>query len=159
MELNPIIKQALLDIDFIERYQRLSDEYSAEKVPSKERLVYVDGDEVFEMLSKLGYESSFDSREKFFKIKEEHLGKYRFGFHISLRDGNAELIWVVKEGDNVLLGLPWGIYSRLMIDPDYRIKRPVYGTYDDLEHILEVAFEMYKDFKNAIGRLTDTRIV
>ena len=159
MELNPIVKQTLVDIDFIERYQRLSDEYSAEKVPSNERLVYVDGDEVFEMLSKLGYESSFDSREKFFKIKEEPLGKYRFGFHISLRDGNAELIWVVREGDTVILGSPWGIYSRLMIDPDYRIKRPVYGTYDDLEHILEVAFEMYEDFKNAMGRLTDTGLV
>lgn len=61
MELNPIVKQALEDIDFIERYQRLSDEYSAEKVPSEERLVYVDGDEVFEMLSKLGYESSLDN--------------------------------------------------------------------------------------------------
>ena len=105
MELNPIIKQALVDIDFIGRYQRLSDEYSAEKVPSKERLVYVDGDEVFEMLSKLGYESSFDSREKFFKIKEEQFGKYKFGFHISLRDGNAELIWVVREGDTVTKGL------------------------------------------------------
>ena len=159
MELNSIIKQALLDIDFIERYQRLSDEYSAEKVPSEERLVYVDGDEVFEMLSKLGYESSFDSREKFFKIKEEQFGKYKFEFHISLRDGNAELIWVVREGDTVILGLPWGIYSRLMIDPDYRIKRPFYGTYDDLENILVVAFEMYKDFKKAIGRLTDTRLV
>lgn len=45
-----------------------------------------------------------------------------------------------------------------MVDPDYRIKRPVYGTYDDLEHILEVAFEMYKDFKNAIGRLTDFQV-
>ena len=158
MELNPIIKQALVDIDFIERYQRLSDEYSAEMVPSEERLVYVDKDEVFEMLSKLGYESSFDSREKFFKIKEEQFGKYKFGFHISLRDGNAELIWVVREGDTVILGLPWGIYSRLMINPDYRIKRPFYGTYDDLENILEVAFEMYKDFKNAICRLTDTRL-
>lgn len=158
MELNPIIKQALVDIDFIERYQRLSDEYSAEMVPSEERLVYVDKDEVFEMISKLGYESSFDSREKFFKIKEEQFGKYRFGFHISLREGNAELIWVVREGDTVILGLPWGIYSRLMINPDYRIKRPFYGTYDDLEHILEVAFEMYKDFKNAICRLTDTRL-
>lgn len=61
MELNPIVKQALEDIDFIERYQRLSDEYSAEKVPSKERLVYVDGDEVFEILSKLGFESSLDN--------------------------------------------------------------------------------------------------
>ena len=47
----------------------------------------------------------------------------------------------------------------MMINPDYRIKRPFYGTYDDLENILEVAFEMYKDFKKAIGRLTDTRIV
>ena len=103
----------------------------------------------------MGNLHSFDSHEKFFKIKEEQFGKYKFGFHISLRDGNAELIWVVREGNTVILGLLWGIYSRLMIDPDYRIKRPFYGTYDDLEHILEVAFEMYKDFKNAMGRSTD----
>ena len=149
MELNPIIKQALVDIDFIERYQRLSDEYSAEKVPSKERLVYVDGDEVFEILSKLGFESSFDSHERFFKIKEEKIGKYIFGFHIILR-GYVDLIWVVKEDDNVLLGSPWGTYSRRLISLDYKIKHPFYGSYDDVERILNIAFEMYKDFKNAV---------
>ena len=154
MELNPIVKKALVNIDFIERYQRLSDEYSAEKIPFEKRLEKIDRAEVFKILSKFGYEPSYDSREKFYKIKEESIGKYKFGFHMSFR-GDAELIWVLREGDEVLLGSPWGIYSRLMINPDHRIKRPLYGSYEDLESILTTAFEMYDDFKNAVIALQD----
>ena len=149
MELNPIVKEALVNIDFIERYQRLSNEFSDEKIPSEKRLVNVDKTEVFRILNKLGYEASYDSRERFFKIKEERIGKYSFGFYMILR-GYADLIWVIREDDQVLLGAPWGTYSKRMLDPEQKIKHPFYGTYDDLEQILTTAFEMYKDFKKAI---------
>ena len=32
---------------------------------------------------------------------------------------------------------------------NYRIKKPVFGTYEDLEDILKTAFGMYEDFKLA----------
>ena len=83
-------------------------------------------------------------------MEEEHIGKYSFGFHIILRDGTADLVWIVREGDVLLLGSPWGTYSRRLIDVDYRIKKPVFGTYEDLEAILKIAFEMYEDFKCAL---------
>lgn len=150
MELNPIVKEALVVINFVDRYQKLSDEYSYDKVPSEQRLNKVDKSEIFKILSKIGFESSYDSHERFFKIKEEKNGKYIFGFHIILRDGYVDLIWVVKENDNVLLGSPWGTYSRRLISLDYKIKHPFYGSYDDVERILNIAFEMYKDFKNAV---------
>lgn len=33
---------------------------------------------------------------------------------------------------------------------DYRIKKPVFGTYEELEDILKEAFGMYEDFKLAL---------
>lgn len=98
----------------------------------------------------LGYDSKFDSREKFYKLKEEKIGNYVFGFHISLYDGTVELIWVVKENDKVLLGSPWGTYAKRLIDSSYIIKKPIIGDYDDLECVLREAFIMFEDFKKAI---------
>ena len=103
-----------------------------------------------EMIRAAGYSPQFNTKEKFYKIEEEHIGKYSFGFHIILRDGTADLVWIVREGDVLLLGSPWGTYSRRLIDVDYRIKKPVFGTYEDLEAILKIAFEMYEDFKCAL---------
>ena len=69
---------------------------------------------------------------------------------IILRYGIAELVWVVEEGGVLLLGAPWSTYSRRLIDVNYRIKNPVFGTYEDLEEILKIVFEMYEDFKRAL---------
>lgn len=62
----------------------------------------------------------------------------------------ADLVWVVKTDNELLLGEPWGEYSRLLIDIGYRIKKPIFGTYEDLEEIVKISFEMYEDFKKAI---------
>ncbi|EOS33249.1 hypothetical protein C804_02243 [Lachnospiraceae bacterium A4] len=42
------------------------------------------------------------------------------------------------------------VYSRRLIDVNYWIKKPVFGTYEDLEDILKTAFGMYEDFKTAL---------
>ena len=147
MELNPIVKSSLIKIDFIKRYETLSNQYNAERNPADERLLHIDGSEVMEIIRNLGYVPKFNSREKFFKIEEERSGEYTFGFHIILRGGSTEFVWIVKEGKEVLLGSPWGVYAKRIIDPSYRIKLPIFGTYEDLEDILRIAFGMYEDFK------------
>ena len=101
------------------------------------------------MIQKCGYYPVFDKKEKFYKIKEE-VSDYIFGFHIILKYGMVDLVWVVKKEGKLILGLPWGEYSRLLIDKNYRIRKPVFGTYDDVEKILEIAFKMYEDFKKEI---------
>lgn len=146
-ELNPKIKDTLIKIDFIKRYEELSAQFSSDRVPADERLIYIDGEEVKEMISELGYFPRFDVKEKFYKIKEEQIGEFSFGVHIILRYGIVELVWAVKENGTLLLGSPWGTYSKRLIDASYRIKPPVFGTYEDLEDILEITFEMYEDFK------------
>lgn len=150
MELNPKIKCSLIKIDFIDRYEKLSNKFSAERTPSGRRLVYIDGEEVMEIIQELGYSPLFNTKEKFYKIKEEHIDKFTFGVHIILRGGMVDLVWVVKENDEILLGAPWGTYSKRLIDINYRIKKPIFGTYEDLDEILKVSFEMYEDFKRAL---------
>lgn len=149
MELNPKIKCSLIKIDFIERYEKLSNKFNAERTPSSRRLVYIDGEEVMEIIQELGYFPLFNTKEKFYKIKEEQIEKFTFGVHIILRGGMVDLVWVVKENDEILLGAPWGTYSKRLIDINYIIKKPIFGTYEDLEEILKVSFEMYEDFKRA----------
>ena len=149
-ELNPKIKDALLNINFVERYEKLSARFSAAKIPQDDRLIYMDGEEVMAMIRAAGYSPQFNTREKFYRIKEEYIGKYTFNIHIILRSGIAELVWVVEEGGVLLLGAPWSMYSRRLIDVNYRIKNPVFSTYEDLEEILKIIFEMYEDFKRAL---------
>ncbi len=149
VELDSRIKEALIKINFIERYEKLSNAFYEIKTPSDKRLIYIDGEEVMETIQDMGYMVDFDKKEKFYKLKEEEKGSFTFGFHIILYSGMVDLVWVVKENNKLILGAPWGTYSRRLIDSRYRIKKPIFGTYDDLEEILKIAFEMYEDFKKA----------
>lgn len=150
IELNSKIKDALIKMDFIKQYENLSNKFNAERTPSSNRLVYIDGEEVMEMIQNLGYSPVFERKEKFYKIKEEQIGTFITGVHIILRDGTVDLVWIVRENGELLLGAPWGTYSKRLIDNSYRIKKPIFGTYEDLEEIIKIAFEMYEDFKIAL---------
>lgn len=147
MELSPKIKEALIKIDFIKRYEEISNKYNLERISSSRRLVYLDGEEVMEIVRDLGYSPIFDSKEKFYKIVQEQCGDFSFCVHIILRDGMVDLVWVVREKEELLLGAPWGTYTRRLIDSSYRIKKPIFGNYEDLREILDVTFKMYEDFK------------
>ena len=52
--------KALLDIDFIKRYEALSKEYDLERLGDKTRLKYLDGELVMDMISEAGYTSDFE---------------------------------------------------------------------------------------------------
>lgn len=150
IELNSKIKDALTKIDFVKRYEELSNNFNAERTPSSNRLVYIDGEEVMETIRDFGYSPLFDVKEKFYKIKEEQIGEYTFGVHVILQGGMVDLVWVVRDNEELLLGAPWGTYSRRLIDSSYRIKKPIIGTYEDLEEILKISFKMYEDFKRIL---------
>lgn len=150
IELNSTIKEALNKIEFIKRYEELSQKFNSERIPSSERLRYIDGEEVMDMICALGYKALFDTKEKFYKIEEEKVGKYTFCVHIILQGVMTELVWVVKKDDELILGAPLGTYSRRLIDVNYRIKAPVFGTYEDLEEIIKISFGMYEDFKKCL---------
>jgi len=50
IELSHKIKEALIKIDFIKRYEEISKKYNVDRTPSSKRLVYLDGEEVMEII-------------------------------------------------------------------------------------------------------------
>jgi len=150
IELNPKIKKALLDINFIKRYEFLSNSFDNVKTPLKERLHYFDGELIIESISRLGYTVQFELKEKYFKIQEQQIKNYTFAINLILDGGMADIVWIVKENNKLILGLPLGEFSRLIISPDYKIKKPIFGTYEDLDEIFRISFQMFEDFKNAL---------
>lgn len=152
IELNPKIKKALLDINFIKRYEFLSNSFDDVKTPLKERLHYYDGEIIIESINQLGYTVQFEPKEKYFKIQEQQIKNYAFAINLILDGGMADIVWIVKENNKLILGLPLGEFSRLIISPDYKIKKPIFGTYEDLDEIFRISFLMFEDFKNALIR-------
>lgn len=68
IDLHPKIKEALIKMDFLKRYEELSKIYNSERTPSENRLIYIDGEEVLEMIAENGYVPQFDNKEKFYEI-------------------------------------------------------------------------------------------
>lgn len=151
MEFNPIIEKVLMKIDFVERYKSLSDEYNDIKTPLSERLRYIDGEIIIECVENLGYTVFFDSKDKFFFIKDEQINdKYKTLVKFDLNGGMVEFIWEVWLNNEVILGSPWGTYATRMGKNIGRIKKPIFGTYEDLDDIFRIGFELYEDFKRVL---------
>lgn len=149
MKIDKRILEALQDINFVERYEKLSNYYSQERTPEGKELDYFDGDFLMEIVESLGHKVQYDKRERFFYIELETAGEFRFGFHFAFEYGRLELIWVIYEGEEAIMGSPFVSYARWLISRDYIILDPVLSNYDDFEDVMKIAFEMYEDFKQA----------
>ena len=68
--LNPKVKDALVTINFITRYERLSSHFNADRTPTENRLIYIDGEEVMGMIKDLGYSPQFNAKNNFIKLKK-----------------------------------------------------------------------------------------
>ncbi|WP_148877211.1 hypothetical protein [Streptococcus sp. Marseille-P7375] len=149
MKLDTRVEQALLEINFVERYEKLSTYYSQKRTPKGQELDYFDGDFLMEIVELLGYKAQYDKRERFFHIDLEEIGNFRFGFHFAFERGRLELIWVIYEGNKAIMGSPFASYAKWLISRDYIILDPVISDYVDYRDVMKIAFEMYEDFKQA----------
>ncbi|MBA4538330.1 hypothetical protein H1Z61_14600 [Bacillus aquiflavi] len=144
-EMKPEIKATLKKIEFIDRYKEMSNRFNGNPDDSFENYEI---EKVIEIINTLGYDASFDKKENFIKVGVvDNSPNYMIWFNIILEYGMTEFIWVVYHNNEVRLGSPWSVYSRLLIDPSERILEPVFRNYIELEEILKEAFLMYEDFK------------
>ena len=146
-DLKPEIKQALTKMNFINKFEELSKKYSPEKVSMEDRLLDLDIAAVMKIIENLGYSVSFNKSEKFVRVEEVIQKDLVFGVNIMFPNGRADFIWEVRHNEEVRLGSPWTVYSRLLIDSNYRIQMPAFRDYNELEALLKESFEMYEEFK------------
>ena len=153
MKLYTRVEQALIEINFVERYENISKKYSRERTPKGQELDYFDGDFLMEIVELLGYKVQYDKRERFFHIELEEIGHFRFGFHFSFERGRLELIWVIYEGNKAIMGSPFASYAKWLISRDYIILDPVISDYVDFRDVMKIAFDMYEDFKQVFLKI------
>lgn len=134
----------LMNIKFIERYKEIAKKYLFNANESFENY---DSDEVLSIINDLGYEVSFNKKEKFFKIIESY-SPYRFQFNISLKYGATEFIWSVWKDSELKMGGTWGILKEQLdgLEND-KVRKPIFRNYEELKEILADAFSIYEDFK------------
>lgn len=146
MELDVKLKPVLTKIDFVNRYQKLSDKFQTDESSFSN---YNDST-VKEIIESYGYKVKFNKSEKFFKILEKE-NDYKFQFNIVLKYGIVELIWDVLENNQRLsLGGPWGLITKLYMKNEVSIPLPKFCNYMDLKEILIDAFRIYEDFKHQL---------
>lgn len=135
---------AFVKIKFIERYKNLAANYQFNVSESFENY---ESNQVVKIISELGYESSFNKKEKFFKITETQ-NDYKFQFVISLKYGVSEFIWSVWEKSELRIGGTWGILKEQLdgLEND-KVRKPIFRNYEELKEILADAFLIYEDFK------------
>jgi hypothetical protein len=147
-DLKPEIKKILSTIDFVKRYEHMSENSRA---IAGEAVFSPSVEETIQIINGLGYEAVYDKKERFYKVGIiENLPTYRIWLNIILRSKVAEFVWVVYHNDEIRLGSPWGVYPRLLISPDCIIKPPLYSTRSDFEQLMKAAFELYEEFKQAV---------
>ncbi|MBP3040372.1 hypothetical protein J9303_12845 [Bacillaceae bacterium Marseille-Q3522] len=151
MEMKPEIIEVLKKIDFPTRYKKLSDSSRENGKDVKDRMYEYDVEKIKEILNDLGYEASFDKKEKFFKVGVvDHSPRYSIWFNLILEGGRTTFVWTVFRNKEVRLGRPWIAYSKHIENPNEKIRTPVYRSYKELEVILREAFVLYEDFKREL---------
>lgn len=146
MQIQPDIKMALERIQFIDRYIELSRAYPFD---FKEKLRNYDNGEVLRILNELGYDATFNKKEKFFKIVEK-ISFYKFQFNISLNHSVVEFIWAVWKNGELKTGSPWDVMKHLLDGADESVRSPVFRHYEDLKGIMKTSLQMFEDFKQEL---------
>ena len=150
MEINSKEYQVYKNIDFVNRYENLSNNFQFE-----DRLDYVN-DEVLKLIAKIGNKAKYVKSDNFFKI-EDKINGVKFYLHICLKYSNAELIIGAIDiaQDNFITGTVFGRLYKLIkysegVDLEANIRDPKFRNYEDLEQILKEAFSIYEDFKTEL---------
>lgn len=150
MGLKPKVIEALKEINFVERCKKLSDDFNKKEIPLEERFEDLDKNIVEEILYKFGEKVTYNKREKFFKVKVDKIKNYLFNNKIAFSIGRVELIWEVKENETYILGDSTANIVDDILRNNTMLNFPLFETYEELEEILRINFEMFDDFKNVL---------
>ena len=146
MELSLNIKDILRKIEFINKYQELSNNHLHEL---SEMMNDYNNDEVLAVFKELGIKAKYSKKENFFKVVKKH-NDIKFQFNISIRYGVCEMIWALWINENIEPLGPWSLLTRLIDEKQQSIKPPSFTSYDELSQIIVEAFNLYNLFKREL---------
>ncbi|MBM7135625.1 hypothetical protein JN543_03870 [Streptococcus suis] len=149
VEFLPEERQAFLEINFVERYEKFA---LARQFPEEKKTLRPT--KVKELIESMGYTVTYNGREKFFRFsiaKDEATGLEAF-LTIDVRTGRVELIWYVNKNDKPYAGTVLLSVARRLISLDYRIPYPHVRSYEELREVLEENISLYLEFFEALKK-------
>ena len=142
MNLDQEIVNALIKIQFVEKYESISNSAFAKYNAAEEKIGRADPKKITELLETAGTEDIC-------------IGNYSFRMHFAFNYDFAECIWVVHKNNILILGSPLGVLPRLLVSPNFRIKPPKYSNYDDILIIVKQLKSLFNELQNALVETED----
>ena len=138
--MNPKLRKVLTEIDFKNRFNALYQEHAHRNLFKK-----TDPLEVEKIINKLGFKCLYFKGDKFFRVDYQDS---EVCLNLSVDLGIVDFILdIVIDGEGD--GGPFG-YLSSKIEREENIKKPRFGTYEELEIILSEGLKIYSDIKNAL---------
>lgn len=144
IDLTPVLEK----INFIDRYKKICEDHN----DFENRMRTVDLNMVENVLDHFGYEYTYFSKEKFYRIVEER-GNYCFILQLIFKDGIVESLLNIKFGDRYYF--PNGrfdfIPKKMLKEFDRKkYNLPKYSAVEEFKLILKDIFSIYEDIKRIL---------
>ena len=147
--INDQLKKALLNINFLEKFNKIYEQYpytgeELDKVSSKVIVGFLNGGE---------YHCKYDSKHKFYNVKPLKEDNYNSSVNFTIKYGVAQFVLNVKiNGEGT--GGPFTVLS-LKIGAEKRIHDPRFSSLDDLKKILMELLYLYDEIMEELGSSND----
>ena len=145
MDMNPLLKDALVNVDFLKRFARLSEKYS----DMESSLEDADLEQIQRLIECRGYSCIYNKKYRFFKIAKD--SDKKSSIHLDVKYGIAEFILNISingEGS----GGPYSYLTAFLGKPE-RVKDPFFSNYEELDEILKEGFSIYEDIKSELKQV------
>ena len=139
------IEQTLIDIDFVSKYQELSDNF---------RNTQTDYQYTTDQILSIGKEN--DLSLKAFKGEQyftdyERCGETEFRFGLTIKHNIIEFdVSIENKAHNISSGGSYGLLVQLLTDWTKTIRKPGFNTYKEMKELIKEGIMLYKDIKFAV---------
>lgn len=139
------IEEILINMDFIEKYQVLSDKFKE----SNEDYVFNDND-VFDLFNTLGFSvEKYEGNQFFTNFEECNDFLYRFGFTIKFNIVEFDLT-IISEKFKIKSGGSYGLLVQLITDWKRTVSKPGFGNQTQLKELLGEGINLFNEIKKEV---------
>ena len=147
----------LEDVSMLDRYHRISNRFQNRHGEFK-----VDPDRAFETIRNINSEFKYNKKESFYGLKELRSG-CDFRFNVSINHEVVEpIIWGAFHGEQIggSVAATTRRYKAYLNKEDLSITPfPKFNSYDELEMIVNLLYDIYTDFKVSCVRIWQQPII
>lgn len=138
------IEQILRHIDFVSRYDGMSNKYN-----ERDESFKFQNEDVLQVAKGMGHPMKYSKSKEFYL--EEVLSGYKLNFGFTIRFNSFDFgLSVIHDERDIRSSAPWGFLVQLMSNGQKKVSKAMFRNINDIGSILKEAFSIYEDFKKEL---------